>query len=81
MASYVAFMHEVPFSHNEQYEPPEHEMVNCERTGQYIRKAPPLSPGAEYWPDYTGERITAFSPNIPNAEFFDHAKLLLTFIP
>lgn len=80
MASYVAFMHEVPFSHNSNYEAPATEEVWCPATGQMVRKAPPLAPGAEYWPEYAGERITAFSPNIPNAEFFDHAKLLLTFI-
>lgn len=27
-----------------------------------------------------GEIINGFSPNVPNAEFFDHAQLLLTFI-
>jgi capsid protein len=27
-----------------------------------------------------GETLTGFSPNVPNAEFFDHAKLILTFI-
>jgi lambda family phage portal protein len=27
-----------------------------------------------------GERLTGFSPNVPNAEFFDHAKLILTII-
>jgi lambda family phage portal protein len=27
-----------------------------------------------------GEKLTGFSPSIPNAEFFDHAKLILTFI-
>lgn len=27
-----------------------------------------------------GEKLTGFSPNIPNPEFFPHAKLILTFI-
>jgi capsid protein len=27
-----------------------------------------------------GERLTGFSPNVPNAEFFEHAKLILTII-
>lgn len=37
------------------------------------------SPGATLLGD-PGEKITGFSPNIPNPEFFDHAHLILTFI-
>lgn len=79
MASYVAFIHEVPFS-SQDYVPPEQELVFCRESGQMVRKAPDLSPGAEYWGQYPGEQIKPFSAAIPNAEFFDHAKLLLTFI-
>ncbi|HUX15248.1 MAG TPA: phage portal protein [Phycisphaerae bacterium] len=38
-----------------------------------------IAPGMEMTSE-PGETITAFSPNVPNAEFFDHASLILTFI-
>lgn len=38
-----------------------------------------IGPGME-WIGAPGERISGFSPNIPNTEFFEHAKMLLTFL-
>tara|TARA_B100001123_G_scaffold444778_1_gene594530 strand:- start:317 stop:1909 length:1593 start_codon:yes stop_codon:yes gene_type:complete len=38
-----------------------------------------LSSGIEIFGD-PGESIKAFSPNVPNPEFFEHAKLILSFI-
>lgn len=38
-----------------------------------------IGPGME-WVGQPGERLTGFSPNVPNPEFFEHAKLILTFI-
>ncbi len=38
-----------------------------------------LAPGMEYTADY-GEKLEGFSPNIPNAEFFKQAKMLLMMI-
>ena len=38
-----------------------------------------LSPGMEIF-TRPGERITAFSPNVPNAEFFQHATLVLGIV-
>lgn len=38
-----------------------------------------ISPGMEYF-GKAGETIKGFSPNVPNAEFFQHASLILTFI-
>ena len=43
-------------------------------------QGPELAPGMSYWPRYPGEEIQAFNANVPNPEFFPHAKLLLTFI-
>ena len=37
-------------------------------------------PGQEYRSRQPGERISAWSPNIPHAQFFPHAELLLTFM-
>src|SRR5690606_1028361 len=37
------------------------------------------APGIEYT-GAPGEKLTGFSPNIPNAEFFEHARLILTFV-
>uniref|UniRef100_A0A6M3IJ20 Putative portal protein n=1 Tax=viral metagenome TaxID=1070528 RepID=A0A6M3IJ20_9ZZZZ len=38
-----------------------------------------LSPGQEIV-GRPGEKITAFTPNVPNAEFFDHAKFVLQLV-
>jgi lambda family phage portal protein len=38
-----------------------------------------IAPGMEVFAD-PGETITGFSPQVPNAEFFQHAKLVLTLI-
>lgn len=38
-----------------------------------------ISPGMEIL-GAPGEKLEGFSPNVPNAEFFDHAKLILTII-
>lgn len=38
-----------------------------------------ISPGMEIL-GAPGETLSGFSPNVPNAEFFDHAKLILTII-
>jgi capsid protein len=40
----------------------------------------PTQPGQEVYAQVPGEKIEGFSPNIPNAEFFAHASLVLTFI-
>jgi capsid protein len=79
MASYVGFIHEIPVS-AEDYEAPESEIEYDYETGEYRRKGVDLSPGSSYYPDYPGEKITPFSANLPNPEFFPHAKMLLTFI-
>lgn len=80
MASYVAFIHNVPMTVGENYSAPGYEEEYCPATGDLIKKSPDLSPGAEYWSQYPGETIQGFSANIPNQEFFSHAKMLLTFI-
>lgn len=38
-----------------------------------------LGPAMEYF-GVPGERLSGFSPNIPNSEFFPHTKLIMTFI-
>jgi lambda family phage portal protein len=40
----------------------------------------PTQPGQDIYSDVPGEKITGFSPAIPNQEFFQHASLVLTFI-
>ena len=44
------------------------------------RETVPLAPGAEYTSQVPGELITGFSPNVPNPEFFQQSKILLSFI-
>lgn len=36
-------------------------------------------PGKEYW-GRPGEKLMGFSPAVPNAEFFDHVRLILTLV-
>lgn len=79
IASYIGFIHEIPLSADD-YEPPEAELQYDHQTGEFKRKGVDLSPGSSYYPDYPGEKIAPFSANLPNPEFFPHAKLLLTFI-
>lgn len=38
-----------------------------------------IGPGMEYT-GAPGEKLDFFTPNVPNAEFFDHSRLILTFI-
>ena len=38
-----------------------------------------IGPGMEYF-GVPGERLSGFSPNIPNSEFFPHTKLIMTFM-
>jgi len=38
-----------------------------------------IAPGMEIF-GFPGETLSAFSPNVPNAEFFQHAMLILNFI-
>lgn len=46
---------------------------------QQRRRIEKLAPGSEIYSD-EAEEVTAWNPNIPNAEFFPHVKLILTFI-
>jgi lambda family phage portal protein len=43
------------------------------------RRVADSSPGMHVF-GYPGEKLSGFSPNIPNQEFFDHAMLILTFV-
>lgn len=43
------------------------------------REVTEIAPGMEY-KGRPGEKLEGFSPNVPNAEFFDHAKLTLQMI-
>jgi capsid protein len=44
-----------------------------------VRRIEGAVPGMEYF-GYLGEKLSGFSPNIPNPEFFHHAMLIMTFI-
>jgi capsid protein len=45
----------------------------------YVRRLESIAPGLDI-AGAVGEKITGFSPNIPNPEFFMHATMILTFI-
>lgn len=80
VASFLGFIHEVPMNIQD-YEAPEPVGTGIDpATGNTRNYGPDLSPGSEYWPHYAGEKITPFTSNIPNPEWFDQAKLTLTFI-
>lgn len=80
MTSYIGFWHKIPLSASDQYEPPTQELVQCPRTGQMVPKGYDMSPGMSYWPQYADEELLPLSANVPNEQYFPHAKLLLTFI-
>lgn len=44
-----------------------------------IRQIVGWQPGMEIF-GYPGEKLTGFSPNVPNAEFFNHANLILSIV-
>lgn len=44
-----------------------------------VRRIEGIGPGLELTGD-PGEKLEGFSPNVPNAEFFPHATMILTFI-
>ena len=80
MASYVGFTHDVPFGTPDYEAPPAEDEVVDPATGKSRMYGPDMSPGSEHWPLYAGEKITPFSPNIPNSEWFEQARLALSFI-
>jgi len=53
---------------------PEYQLIQ-----EMMRTGVEIGPGME-WIGAPGERLSGFSPNIPNTEFFQHAKMLLTFL-
>lgn len=53
--------------------------TTTETTAAGTRTLEGIGPGMEII-GANGEKITGFSPNIPNAEYFDQAMLILTFI-
>ncbi len=52
---------------------------DTETSGSYSRITENISPGMEIGTD-PGEKITGFSPNIPNPQFFEHVHLILKII-
>ena len=77
VSSYFAFIRELP----EDAEPAEDDAANLEPSPCWDeqRSIVPIAPGAEHT-GLPGEKISGFSPNIPNAEFFQQASMLLTFV-
>jgi capsid protein len=61
--------------------PPDNEIQQdpCSSSGGE-RRVRNLAPGAEFTSRVPGETIKGFTPGIPSAEFFNHSRLLLTFI-
>lgn len=54
-------------------------LPQTEQTGQGTRYIENIGPGMEII-GAEGEELQGFSPNVPNAEFFDHVKLMLQII-
>ena len=80
MASFIGITHKVPQAMGDQYTPPPAFKSETDRYGRTRSYGTNLETGSEYWPHYAGEEINAFSPNIPNAEFFDQARMMLMFM-
>lgn len=53
--------------------------VSFEATESGARTIKGIAPGMEFIGN-PGEKLQGFSPNVPNAEFFDHVKLMLRLI-
>ena len=81
LVSYIGLIHEIPTAAWEDYEnaPPGEEADDPKRSG-VTQNYTPMGPASEYWPRYAGEKITAFSGAVPSEGFFEHSRMLLTFI-
>jgi len=79
LSAYIGFVHDIPLTAAD-YEPPDDDEVIDPVTGTRRRKGPDMFAGSSWYPDYAGEKIVPFTANVPNTEFFDHSKMLLTFI-
>jgi capsid protein len=53
--------------------------TGAEQTSTGTRRTEGITPGMEYWAQQ-GETLKGFSPNIPNAEYFQQVRLLLQVI-
>jgi len=79
LCSYFAIVHNFDVD-AEPVMPKDVEKVrSLQRPGYEKLQATHLHPGAEIY-GQPGETIQGFSPGVPNAEFFDHSRMLLTFI-
>ncbi len=79
IVSYFAFIHEQPEDGGLGPPPaPKTEDDPCD-TDLPQRDIVPAAPGARIFGD-PGEKITGFSPNVPNPEFFEQSHMLMTFI-
>ena len=58
---------------------PDYGRGTMEQTTEGLRDVPEIAPGMEYTAA-PGEKLEGFSPNVPNAEFFQHARLTLQMI-
>lgn len=58
---------------------PDYGRVTTESTRDGEREVPEIAPGMEYSAS-PGEKLEGFSPNVPNAEYFKHARLTLQMI-
>ena len=78
VASYFAIIRELP----EDAEVADDDETSVEEQNpcwDEERSVVPIAPGAEHT-GLPGEKLSGFSPNIPNAEFFQQANMLLTFV-
>lgn len=85
LVSYFALIHNIDSDSDAELETPDsgeggtvETNTNCP-SGEKILQASVHHPGAEYW-GQKGETLEGFSPNVPNAEFFEQSRMLLTFI-
>lgn len=80
MASTYAIIH----NNSDDFQAAQGDTQHGERTTETLadgstRTVEGIAPGMEYFAS-PGEELTGFSPRIPNPEWFDHCKLILTLI-
>jgi hypothetical protein len=80
--SSVALFHELPFEAFQQMDPDERSiatgMLEASASGERFQWNPRA--GMDYWARFPGEKLTAFSGNVPNPEYFQHVTMILGII-
>jgi lambda family phage portal protein len=79
-ASCYTFLHEYPAEAAPSINSPNPGQGIDWPPGGTTRPVEGVQPGSDIYTEVVGEKLTGFTPAIPNAEFFQHAALLMTLL-